>query len=382
MLPSAPENHMSSRLGIAGLLAASLCLVMTPACGGDVKDPPPSQGGDTKEDTKEEEEEEDKNQGGGNDVEGACPAVVDCAVKKCAGRTCGENNDGVCEDLVCNIPTEIGDACTGGTQAKPEGSCEETMLCAALEYQLVSRLSGATAADNTCTKICNTKADCGTSNGVENACIQVSPQERICIQGCTENGGECGDEKVCVPYQDENRCLLTCEANADCRHGLTCKDIGGGTKVCDPVRCPTSKNCGTGRVCDETGATALCVDECSEGSCPTGLECDSTSKVCLAPQGDYYNECTDDSQCDNGASCTSSNGANKVCLQSCMATGVCGGTPEGAECSVTLGNQQTGEVLDVLCALPCTAETTCPRLTECTQVPDGNGGTSGYCLPT
>lgn len=377
---------MTSRLGVAGLLAASMCFALLPACGGDE---PPNNGADAGTNDGGTNDG-GTNDGGPTEVDketAACPTVTDCSYTKCNGRACGANNAGSCENLTCQMTTGIGDSCSGPTAQKPQGSCSDASLaCNQLEYVGISRLNNPTASDNTCTKACTSNAECGTTNGVANACAQISSTDRICIPGCTENGNECGQDKVCVPYQAENRCLSTCAANDACQYGLTCVPFGSGNdKICNPEVCPSNKNCGAGRICDEafksSSISGLCVDECTATSCPSGLECDATTKTCGAPQGNYYNECTNNGQCDSGASCVAfSNGSTAVCIQSCMATGLCGGTPANTECAVTLSEQTNGPVTDVLCVVPCIDEADCPDHTFCTSV-SGGSQPSSYCLP-
>lgn len=364
----------------AGFAAASLlCLVLGAACSStndrDDDDNTPD-AGQQQTDAGDQTDGGDKTDGGNEE----CPLTTDCAIAACDGRVCG--NGGMCSGGACVEPTQIGEACSGATASKPEGTCTgEGQECSSIESDFSLQ---AESGNTTCTKVCVTDADCGETDGVSNNCIQTSANKSHCMKGCKDNNA-CDNNSACLPLsEDFSMCIATCQANADCAFGATCSQTPYGVKVCLPVECPAlPATCGEGRACQPIGQQKLCVDACSqENPCPTGLECDTSTGICKPRSGTYYQVCNQQNPCpEPDAFCANPGGGDGICMQVCTDTGVCGeGDPAGTKCEIsfTFQGQNAPPPLSV-CALPCTAgTTTCPTGSTC-KAP-GNVTTT-YCLP-
>lgn len=356
---------MPDRFLNAGVVAASLCcLVLASACSStnDDDDTTPDAGQQQQTDAGDEQ----------------CPLTTDCSIPACDARACG--NGGMCSGGTCVEPTQIGDSCTGATQAKPEGTCSAGQLCSDFEFAFFSRQEE--EGKSTCTKSCVTDADCGQTDGVDNSCIQINANNSLCVKGCTPGGSDCQDDLVCLTFgvtQDSpSVCVQQCTENADCIFGMTCTAAGTGIKACNPQECPQA-GCGEGRACQPFGQQSLCVDACSdENPCPNGLECETATGICKVRDGNYYQVCDQTTPCaEPGAICVSQGGAG-TCMQDCTQTGLCGeGDPTGTKCEITITYEGDTPPVNV-CALPCTAgTTTCPTGSSCKAVTPSNS----YCLP-
>lgn len=370
---------MPDRFFRAGIAAASLCcLMLASACSdsNDRDDDDQADAGQQQTDAGQQQQTDAGNE--------ECPLTTDCAIAACDGRTCGANNAGQCSGGQCVVPSQIGDSCSGGTQANPAGTCSAGQVCSDFEFIFFSRqeLEGKA----TCTKTCATDNDCGQTNGVSNSCVTIDANNSFCVKGCTPGGSDCQDDTVCLtfgqPPNGTNVCVAQCEVNDDCVFGMTCLAAGTGIKACNPQACPQG-GCGEGRACQPFGQQNLCVDACSdENPCPSGLECETATGICKPHSGTYYQTCNQTTACpETDAFCAAPGGGDGACLQVCTETGVCGeGDPAGTDCAITLSFQGENAPPPIsLCALPCTAgTTTCPAGTTC-QAPGGSGST--YCLP-
>jgi hypothetical protein len=219
-----------------------------------------------------------------------------------------DDNDGLydCQDPDCQA---IG-ACTPGP-TPTGGACADATDCSA----------------NTQDPFCLTEPEFGWPEG-------------YCSEYCDIFANDCAGDGVCWPMTPTSGlCFDGCAADADCRPGYSCQDIGIGAPICYP----TPEICDNGADDDGDG-DADCADSecfwqdvcavCGDGivsgyeQCdpPDGVTCDTNCQIIyvVGPEA----SCNDLNDDDN-------DGLYDCQDPDCQALGVCtpGATPTGGACA-------------------------------------------------
>jgi hypothetical protein len=134
-----------------------------------------------------------------------------------------------------------------------------------------------------CTTDCQADTDCDFGDGFSYICLDINGG--TCVRECA-NGGDCGDEGICLPNVDTERgkwplCLdlagRMCQGQADCEEGV-CAPLTDGVVL--ESFCDTSPNAGTllpGESCDPLVGQRPCQ---SDADCPEPQTCDLLNNVC------------------------------------------------------------------------------------------------------
>ncbi len=158
--------------------------------------------------------------------------------------------------------------------------------------------------DGTCQMACTEQSECwpGTICDEDSgACVSPAP-------GPGDTGEPCSAEcDYCTPAIDTNImvtdiCTNTCETEADCPGGFTCRLIDGdGTRICAVGGENTGarnyyRDCRFGQVVRDEDGKGYCSEACfgfQDGDCPYGFECGTASCECLleSPFGCFMYEC-------------------------------------------------------------------------------------------
>ena len=304
-----------------------------------------------------------------------------------AGTSCGPdqvcNSSGSCVACVASTPctTNPTPGCKTGVTACTTGAqtCVDSGNRAAGTSCGTNQVCNATGACVSCTAsvACTTNPNPGCRNGITDCSTGVLR----CIDGSNKSPGtNCGSGQVCDSNGNCGACVANqaCTSNpsAPCKTGRT--DCSTGSTVCnDSTNAAAGLSCGAGQVCNGAGACIACsagnscgtntgvckngVTDCSTGalrcidggnkapgtSCGSGQVCDpsgacancAAGSACTPPNPCFNGSiacttgmpvCTNGARKGNGATC----GVNQVCnsLDQCVAC------TQGASCTTNPGS--------------------------------------------
>jgi hypothetical protein len=181
-----------------------------------------------------------------NGVDDNNDGAIDCAAPECAGdASCAVCGDGILggdeqcdppDGVTCNstclfiLPPE--DSCGNLIDEDSDGlyDCQDPDCQALASCQPGSGLTGAP---------CTSPSDCQT-DALDPFCIdqaQFAWPDGACSEFCDLAMNDCSGDAVCADVAlgtTSGLCIDGCVADADCRPGYACKDIGVGGLVCYP----------------------------------------------------------------------------------------------------------------------------------------------------
>ncbi len=266
--------------------------------------------------------------GGGNVCSGATAMCVDCTT----GADCADGNDctsDVCTSNTCsNPPRSAGTMCSGGV-------CDGASMCAPCVDGAPIGMTdpGCTAATPFCDtsgapvmcKECGGDGDCtsGVCDLASNSCVPCVDDGTgtMVDRGCSPIAALCdvGAPSTCQPCLDDSSatdlgCVAgapVCDETGATHVCVTCEDSAAGTgvdngcnattPVCDLsgaptcVECLTSADCAMGTIC---GGASTCVPGCEDD-----LDCDGVTPICDGVTMTCA-ECTDDTHCGGVTTCS------------------------------------------------------------------------------
>ena len=250
------------------------------------------------------------------------------ATASCVMGDCQQNSD--CNGRLCNTSTHFCTNCTTSTQCV--AALGANHVC-----QNGTCIAGNCLGNSDCQngQFCGAGSQC-TGCGISDAtCVSAFGAGYICVSGGCVTG--------------------TCHDNSGCASGQICT----ASHVCAP--CTTDGQCGTGRVCVGTGATATCVT----GNCHVSNDC-SNGQVCL---NNTCANCTGDGQC----------AAGQLCLSGGCVTGNCRLATDCSGGRICTANNCTACATDGQCISGYGANQLCNGAGAC--VP-GNCRAAGDCTAT
>ncbi len=285
------------------------------------------------------------------------------------GTTCGTNQ--VCSGGTC-VECAVGNTCSTGNVCElgSISSCATGPVCTVSGLQPDGTVCGTflECQGGVCSCVAGTA--CPPSDACHTGAVACDPiNGASCVQTALDPGTACGSGLVC----DVTGACVACSTGAACDPGIACHagttSCTTGSPVCtDAGLLPPGTSCGDGQVCDSVGAC---------GACAAGTACTSTTdaacKTAAITCDTGVPVCTDTGNVLDGTAC----GAGLACSGGacvCAAGTACTSTTD-AVCKIAAINCDTG-------APVCTDTADAVDGTSCTTAGGGAGTCqAGVCTP-
>ena len=185
-----------------------------------------------------------------------------------------------------------------------------------------------------------------------------------------EGHNSCGPDRTCIDDYGQHYCTPSCDAEADCADGFTCRALGQ-SQVCrrDYPLCTADATCAAGEHCmlvggaqDPTRLSAECRPALADGL-PVDADCSAAnatcaSGLCLGPMDRCSQLCDTSASCGAGVACirtpfTLSDGSQVdvgLCIAACHGDAECDLAGTGRVCQYDMG--MTGEGILGHCDAP------------------------------